>query len=109
MALWLDKGMVTKRIRKHPIILRPLFLNGNIRNASGNGGGVLVGYMIIPINLSDSQTTEMRHKALIGFTLRTTETMKQFYEDAMAAPTKTESEQILQTFLVLAQFRPIQR
>ncbi|KAJ7680005.1 hypothetical protein B0H17DRAFT_1206155 [Mycena rosella] len=180
MALWLDKGMVTKRVRKHPIILRPLFLNSNIRNASGNGGGVLVGYMIIPIDPSDSDDRnaaqsidwarfrrELMHKAfkiIFGsliqpakhgealtcgdnilrvcypgipitsidgeeacsvsacraalalfpcprclvhhndldkicksFTLRTTETMKRFYEDAMAAPTKTESERIIQS------------
>lgn len=30
----------------HPMILRPLFLPAQIRNASGNGGGVLVGYMV---------------------------------------------------------------
>ncbi|KAJ7850594.1 hypothetical protein B0H13DRAFT_1644420, partial [Mycena leptocephala] len=47
IALWLDKGMVTKRVCKHPIVLRALFLDGNIRNASGNGGGVLIGYMVI--------------------------------------------------------------
>jgi hypothetical protein len=47
ISLWLDKGMVTKRVRKHPIVLRGLFLDGKIRNASGNGGGVLIGYMVI--------------------------------------------------------------
>ncbi|KAJ7651757.1 hypothetical protein B0H17DRAFT_1215217 [Mycena rosella] len=161
MALWLDKGMVTKRIRKHPIILRPLFLNGNIRNASGNGGGVLVGYMIIPIDPSDLRQQkcgtkhdwarfrrELMHKAfkiIFGSLIQpakhgealtcgdnilrvcypgipitsidgeeacsvsacapvgplsvpaVSETMKRFYEDAMAAPTKTESERIFQS------------
>ncbi|KAJ7646327.1 hypothetical protein DFH06DRAFT_1300668 [Mycena polygramma] len=52
--LWLDKGMVTKRVRKHPVMLRPLFLDGKIWNASGNGGGVLIAYMVIPIDPSDS-------------------------------------------------------
>jgi hypothetical protein len=41
----MDKGLVTKRVKKHPILLRAAFLPGDIRNASGNGGGVLVGYM----------------------------------------------------------------
>ncbi|KAJ7201091.1 hypothetical protein GGX14DRAFT_659051 [Mycena pura] len=180
LALWLNKGMVTKRVRKHPVVLRPLFLDSNIRNASGNGGGVLIAYMVIPIDPSDSSDRnaaetidwarfrrEIVHKVFkiifatlrkpakhgealtcgdefqrvcypgipitsidgeeacsvsacraalanfpcprclvhhndLGkicdcFTLRTTETMKQIYEDAMAAPTKTESEHILQS------------
>jgi hypothetical protein len=47
MYIWLDKGMVTKRIRLHPILLRALWLPSHIRNASGNGGSVLIGYMVI--------------------------------------------------------------
>ncbi|KII85171.1 hypothetical protein PLICRDRAFT_57110 [Plicaturopsis crispa FD-325 SS-3] len=39
--------MSTKRVRMHPMIVRPAFLPGPIRNASGNGGGLLVGYMPI--------------------------------------------------------------
>jgi Plavaka transposase len=45
MILWMDKGYVTKRVKKHPILLRAAFLPSEIRNASGNGGGVLIGYM----------------------------------------------------------------
>ncbi|KAJ7347921.1 hypothetical protein DFH08DRAFT_808700 [Mycena albidolilacea] len=180
LSLWLDKGTVTKRVRKHPVLLRPLFLPSNIRNASGNGGGILFAYMVMPIDPADpsdrnaAQTLawaqfkrEVMHKVfkiifapLLGpakhgelltcgdgiqrvcypgvpitsidgeeacsvsacraalanfpcprclvhhndldkicktFPLRTTETMKQFYEDAIAAPTKTESERILQS------------
>ncbi|KAJ7892470.1 hypothetical protein B0H14DRAFT_2560177 [Mycena olivaceomarginata] len=180
LSLWLDKGTVTKRVRKHPVLLRPLFLPSNIRNASGNGGGILFVYMVMPIDPADpsdrnaDQTLawaqfkrEVMHKVfkiifapLLGpakhgelltcgdgiqrvcypgvpitsidgeeacsvsacratlanfpcprclvhhndldkisktFPLRTTETMKQFYEDAIAAPTKTESERILQS------------
>lgn len=41
----MDKGQVTKKVKKHPILLRAAFLPGEIRNASGNGGGVLIGYM----------------------------------------------------------------
>ncbi|KAJ7090711.1 hypothetical protein C8R44DRAFT_835939 [Mycena epipterygia] len=180
ISMWLDKGMVTKRVRKYLIVLRPLFLNSNIRNASGNGGGVLIGYMIIPIDPADPDDRntgqsvdwarfrrELMHKVFkiifgslrkpakhgetlkcgdkiqrvcypgipitsidgeeacsvsacraalahfpcprclvhhndLGklcesFTLRTTETMKRFYEDALAASTKSEREHILQS------------
>ncbi|KIJ58811.1 hypothetical protein HYDPIDRAFT_33775 [Hydnomerulius pinastri MD-312] len=51
--LWLDKGMITKRVRKHPILLRAAFVPREIRNGSGNGGGVLVGYMPVIRDLSD--------------------------------------------------------
>lgn len=54
IVLWLDKGMVTKRVRKHPIILRAGWLPSSIRNASGNGGGVLIGYMPIVSNFCAS-------------------------------------------------------
>ncbi|KAJ7651825.1 hypothetical protein B0H17DRAFT_1269904 [Mycena rosella] len=43
---WLDKGVITKRVRKHPIVGRLASLPSVIRNGSGNGGGVLFGYMI---------------------------------------------------------------
>ena len=45
LHFWLDKGLVTRRVKKYPMLLRPVWLPRQIRNASGNGGGVLVGYM----------------------------------------------------------------
>ena len=45
LHFWLDKGLVTRRVSKYPMVLRPVWLPRRIRNASGNGGGVLVGYM----------------------------------------------------------------
>ncbi|KAJ6600245.1 hypothetical protein DFH09DRAFT_1302735 [Mycena vulgaris] len=45
----------------HPMVLRPVFLPGNIRNASGNGGGVLLGYMNTvrdPSDPDDRKTVE---------------------------------------------------
>ncbi|KAJ7347985.1 hypothetical protein DFH08DRAFT_867079 [Mycena albidolilacea] len=45
----------------HPMVLRPVFLPGNIWSASGNGGGVLVGYMTHvpdPRDLSDRKTRD---------------------------------------------------
>ncbi|KAJ7724749.1 hypothetical protein DFH07DRAFT_758882 [Mycena maculata] len=44
--LWLDKGYVSLHTNMHPMILRPLFLRSKIRNASGNGGGELAGFMV---------------------------------------------------------------
>ncbi|KAJ7657002.1 hypothetical protein DFH06DRAFT_1410572 [Mycena polygramma] len=46
MLLWLDKGRVSSHTNMHPMILRPLFLRSKIRNASGNGGGELAGFMV---------------------------------------------------------------
>ncbi|KAF8182254.1 hypothetical protein K438DRAFT_1975779 [Mycena galopus ATCC 62051] len=47
LHLWLDKGLVTKHVKMFPIVLRALWLPSVIRNASGNGGGVIIGFMII--------------------------------------------------------------
>lgn len=47
LHFWLDKGLVTRRVKKYPMILRAAWLPRNIRNASGNGGGLLLGYMPI--------------------------------------------------------------
>ncbi|KAG1844256.1 hypothetical protein C8R48DRAFT_780313 [Suillus tomentosus] len=58
---WLDKGMITKRVRKHPMLLRLAFLPRAIRNGSGNGGGVLIGYMPVvqdPRDPSDRSSAE---------------------------------------------------
>ena len=45
LHLWMDKAKVSKKVRKHPIVLRAACLPSSIRNGSGNGGGVLIGYM----------------------------------------------------------------
>ena len=45
LHFWLDKGMVTRRVKKFPMVLRPVWLPRQVRNASGNGGGLLLGYM----------------------------------------------------------------
>ncbi len=37
--------MVTRRVKKFPMVLRPAWLPRQVRNASGNGGGLLLGYM----------------------------------------------------------------
>ncbi|KAJ7125922.1 hypothetical protein C8R44DRAFT_702274 [Mycena epipterygia] len=64
LHFWLDEGLVTKRVTMHPMVLRAVFQPGNIRNASGNGGGVLIGYMAAvrdpsdPSNRNTPQTLE---------------------------------------------------
>ncbi|KAJ7655541.1 hypothetical protein B0H17DRAFT_956309 [Mycena rosella] len=61
LHFWLDEGLVTKRVTMHPMVLRPVFLPGDIRNASGNGGGVLLGYMDAvadPSDPSDRKTAD---------------------------------------------------
>ncbi|KAJ6493758.1 hypothetical protein DFH09DRAFT_1337978 [Mycena vulgaris] len=61
LHFWLDEGLVAKRLTMHPMVLRPVFLPGNIRNASGNGGGVLLGYMNTvrdPSDPDDRKTVE---------------------------------------------------
>ena len=45
LLIWLDKTEVADGVKMHPIILRALWLPSLIRNASGNAGGVLLGYM----------------------------------------------------------------
>ncbi|KAJ7868913.1 hypothetical protein B0H14DRAFT_2572077 [Mycena olivaceomarginata] len=47
LHIWLDKGLVTKHVKIFPIIFRPLWLPSEIRNASGNGGGVFLGLMVM--------------------------------------------------------------
>ncbi|KAJ6474054.1 hypothetical protein C8R47DRAFT_1076489 [Mycena vitilis] len=46
LLAWLDKGRVSSHTNMHPMILRPLFLRSKIRNASGNGGGEVTGFMV---------------------------------------------------------------
>ncbi|KAF8142215.1 hypothetical protein K438DRAFT_2114720 [Mycena galopus ATCC 62051] len=64
LHFWLDEGLVTKRVTMHPMVLRAVFQPGEIRNASGNGGGVLIGYMTSicdpsdPSNRNTPQTLE---------------------------------------------------
>ncbi|KAJ7668276.1 hypothetical protein B0H14DRAFT_2658000 [Mycena olivaceomarginata] len=47
LHLWLDKGLVTNHVKMFPIVLHTLWLPLEIHNASGNGGGVLLGFMVM--------------------------------------------------------------
>ncbi|KAJ7715086.1 hypothetical protein DFH07DRAFT_1015398 [Mycena maculata] len=60
--LWLDKGRVSSHTNMHPMILRPLFLRSKIRNASGNGGGELAGFMVQVRDRKDSDDRSQASK-----------------------------------------------
>jgi hypothetical protein len=45
LHIFLDEGRVTTRMNMHPIVLRALWLNSEVRNGSGNGGGIIIGFM----------------------------------------------------------------
>ncbi|KAJ7272206.1 hypothetical protein C8J57DRAFT_1318109, partial [Mycena rebaudengoi] len=51
LHIWLDKGKVSTKVKKHPILLRGLWIDSIIRNASGNGGCALLGYIVMPPTL----------------------------------------------------------
>ncbi|KAJ7146207.1 hypothetical protein C8R44DRAFT_897736 [Mycena epipterygia] len=51
LHIWLDKGQVSTKVKMHPILLRGLWIDSAIRNASGNGGSALLGYIIMPPEL----------------------------------------------------------
>ncbi|KIJ29756.1 hypothetical protein M422DRAFT_188008, partial [Sphaerobolus stellatus SS14] len=58
LHLWLDKSSVAQTVTKHPIVLRPGFLPSTIRNGSGNGGGALIGYMVVVGDPNDDADNE---------------------------------------------------
>ncbi|KAF7325465.1 hypothetical protein MKEN_00395100 [Mycena kentingensis (nom. inval.)] len=46
--IWLDKGQVSTKVKKHPVLMRGLWIDSVVRNASGNGGCALLAYIIMP-------------------------------------------------------------
>ncbi|KAJ7430437.1 hypothetical protein FB451DRAFT_1068346 [Mycena latifolia] len=49
--IWLDKGLVSTKVKMHPILLRGCWINSATRNGSGNGGSALVGFVKMPDNI----------------------------------------------------------
>jgi hypothetical protein len=47
LHVFLNEGRVSTRVDMHPIVLRALWLDAEVRNGSGNGGGVIIGFMPI--------------------------------------------------------------
>ncbi|KAJ7920714.1 hypothetical protein B0H13DRAFT_1867218 [Mycena leptocephala] len=68
LHVWLDKELVSTKVKMHPILLRGCWINSATRNGSGNGGSALVGFvkMIDPRNLNTAAREEYnRLKRLI--------------------------------------------
>ncbi|KAJ7745564.1 hypothetical protein DFH07DRAFT_748846 [Mycena maculata] len=51
LHVWLDKGLVSTKVKMHPILLRGCWINSATRNGSGNGGSALVGFVKMPENM----------------------------------------------------------
>ncbi|KAJ7214958.1 hypothetical protein GGX14DRAFT_562985 [Mycena pura] len=49
--IWLDKGLVTTKVKMHPILIRGCWIHSTTRNCSGNGGSALVGFVKMPDNM----------------------------------------------------------
>jgi hypothetical protein len=43
--IFLDEGQVSSHVQMHPIVLRGLWLTAEVRDGSGNGGGIIIGFM----------------------------------------------------------------
>ncbi|KAF8800476.1 hypothetical protein BYT27DRAFT_7262875 [Phlegmacium glaucopus] len=115
LHFWLDKGMVTRHVKKYPMVIPAAWLPWNIRNASGNGSGLLLGYMPIVLDPGDPDERNTKeslefthfkqvvyHKVLHdvtgNFKPRTSESMRSVIGRASQALTKTEKEIFLQAF-----------
>ncbi|KAF8520305.1 hypothetical protein JB92DRAFT_3285845 [Gautieria morchelliformis] len=66
LHLWMDIGKVSTTSNMHPILLRAGFLPQAIWNGSGNGGGVLIGYMPKVIDPSDPEDHTATEKTVFG-------------------------------------------
>ncbi|KAJ7511936.1 hypothetical protein B0H11DRAFT_2268883 [Mycena galericulata] len=56
LHVWLDKGLVSTKVKMHPILLRGCWINSATRNGSGNGGSALHLSSPTTIDYSDGQT-----------------------------------------------------
>ncbi|KAJ7709484.1 hypothetical protein B0H17DRAFT_916039 [Mycena rosella] len=43
--IWLDKGLVSTKVKMHPILWRRCWIQSATRNGSGNGGATLLGFV----------------------------------------------------------------
>ncbi|KAF8584946.1 hypothetical protein K439DRAFT_1646749 [Ramaria rubella] len=66
LHLWMDKGKVSSTGTMHPMLLQAGFLPHQIRNGSGNGGGVFFGYMPRVIDPSDPADRKASEKVAFG-------------------------------------------
>ncbi|KAJ7480474.1 hypothetical protein B0H11DRAFT_1724784 [Mycena galericulata] len=51
LHVWLDKGLVSTKVKMHPILFRGCWIHSTTRNGSGNGGSALAGFVKMPHSL----------------------------------------------------------
>ncbi|KAJ7642628.1 hypothetical protein DFH06DRAFT_1097369 [Mycena polygramma] len=51
LHVWLDKGLVSTKVKMHPILFRGCWINSGTRNGSGNGGSAFGGFVKMPDNI----------------------------------------------------------
>ncbi|KAJ7215380.1 hypothetical protein GGX14DRAFT_608176 [Mycena pura] len=51
LHVWLDKGLVSTKVKMHPILFRGCWIHSATRNGSGNGGSALAGFVKMPPGL----------------------------------------------------------
>ncbi|KAJ7794116.1 hypothetical protein B0H14DRAFT_2392800 [Mycena olivaceomarginata] len=56
LHVWLDKGLVSTKVKMHPILIRGCWIHSATRNGSGNGGSALVGFVKMVRDRIDPRT-----------------------------------------------------
>ncbi|KAJ7115714.1 hypothetical protein C8R44DRAFT_709074 [Mycena epipterygia] len=51
--VWLDKGLVSTKVKMHPFLIRGCWIESATRNGSGNGGAALLGFVLMPAALRE--------------------------------------------------------
>ncbi|KAJ7040607.1 hypothetical protein C8F04DRAFT_1177945 [Mycena alexandri] len=51
--IWLDKGLVSTKVKMHPFLLRGCWIHSATQNGSGNGGAALLGFFVMPAALRE--------------------------------------------------------
>ncbi|KAJ7111336.1 hypothetical protein C8R44DRAFT_633102 [Mycena epipterygia] len=63
LHVWLDKGLVSTKVKMHPVLLRGCWIHSATRNGSGNGGSALVGFVKMPDNIRQIDPRTLRGAA----------------------------------------------
>ncbi|KAJ7888421.1 hypothetical protein B0H14DRAFT_2562390 [Mycena olivaceomarginata] len=53
LHVWLDKGLVSTKVKMHPNLFRACWIHSATRNGSGNGGSALAGFVKMPHSLRE--------------------------------------------------------
>ncbi|KAJ7472475.1 hypothetical protein FB451DRAFT_1469161 [Mycena latifolia] len=60
---FLDKGLVSTKVKMHPILLRGCWINSATWNGSGDGGSALVGFVKMPDNIHQIDPRTLKSSA----------------------------------------------